>query len=52
MPDAPPLNLITDIAGITVGHATDLALGSGVTAILFAGGATAAVSRRWWQFWR
>jgi L-aminopeptidase/D-esterase-like protein len=28
-------NLITDIDGISVGHATDLALGSGVTAILF-----------------
>lgn len=46
MPETPPLNLITDIAGITVGHATDLSLGSGVTAILFAGGATAAVSMR------
>ena len=30
-----PLNLLTDVAGIAVGHATDLALGSGVTAILF-----------------
>ncbi|WP_405049584.1 P1 family peptidase [Rhizobium sp. BE258] len=29
------LNLITDIAGISIGHATDLTLGSGVTAILF-----------------
>ena len=29
------LNLITDVAGLAVGHATDLALGSGVTAILF-----------------
>jgi L-aminopeptidase/D-esterase-like protein len=28
-------NLLTDIRGISVGHATDLALGSGVTAILF-----------------
>ncbi len=28
-------NLLTDVAGISVGHATDLALGSGVTAILF-----------------
>lgn len=46
MPDTPPRNLITDVPGITVGHATDLALGSGVTAILFAGGATAAVSMR------
>src|ERR1700712_2082458 len=29
------LNLLTDIPGIAVGHATDLRLGSGVTAILF-----------------
>ncbi len=28
-------NLITDIGGITVGHATDVALASGVTAIVF-----------------
>ena len=28
-------NLITDIAGVTVGHATDVGLGSGVTAIVF-----------------
>lgn len=28
-------NLLTDIAGVRVGHATDLALGSGVTAIVF-----------------
>ncbi|MDQ1187176.1 L-aminopeptidase/D-esterase-like protein [Agrobacterium larrymoorei] len=32
----PPLhNLLTDIDGVAVGHATDLALGSGVTAIVF-----------------
>ena len=37
-------NLLTDIAGITVGHATDLALGSGVTAILFDPPAVASVS--------
>jgi L-aminopeptidase/D-esterase-like protein len=30
-----PMNLLTDIEGVTVGHATDLALGSGVTAIVF-----------------
>src|ERR1700677_3795726 len=36
-------NLLTDVAGIAVGHATDLALGSGVTAILFDRAATAAV---------
>ncbi|MCO6187069.1 P1 family peptidase [Rhizobium sp. L1K21] len=29
------LNLLTDIEGISVGHATDLELGSGVTAIVF-----------------
>ena len=29
------LNLITDIDGVSVGHATDLRLGSGVTAIVF-----------------
>jgi L-aminopeptidase/D-esterase-like protein len=37
-------NLLTDVAGLTVGHATDLAMGSGVTAILFDKPATAAVS--------
>lgn len=36
-------NLLTDVAGVTVGHATDFALGSGVTAILFDTPATAAV---------
>jgi len=34
---------LTDVAGVAVGHATDLALGSGVTAILFDRPATAAV---------
>jgi len=29
------LNLLTDIEGVAVGHATDLALGSGVTTIIF-----------------
>jgi len=29
------LNLLTDIEGVAVGHSTDLALGSGVTAIIF-----------------
>ena len=28
-------NLLTDVAGVTIGHATDLQLGSGVTAIVF-----------------
>ena len=37
-------NDLTDVAGIAVGHATDLALGSGVTAILFDPPATAAVA--------
>lgn len=39
-------NLITDIAGVRVGHATDLVLGSGVTAIVFDVGATASVAVR------
>ena len=39
-----PRNLLTDIPGITVGHATDLALGSGVTAILFDRPAVASVA--------
>jgi len=30
-----PLNLLTDIEGVAVGHATDLDLGSGVTAVIF-----------------
>lgn len=38
------LNLITDVAGLAVGHATDLVLGSGVTAILFDHAATASVA--------
>jgi len=38
------LNLLTDIPGLRVGHATDLALGSGVTAILFDTPAVAAVT--------
>jgi L-aminopeptidase/D-esterase-like protein len=36
------LNLITDIAGISIGQATDLKLGSGVTAIVFDKPATAS----------
>ncbi|HSI39832.1 MAG TPA: P1 family peptidase [Xanthobacteraceae bacterium] len=39
-------NLITDIAGLKVGNATDLALGSGVTAVLFDEPAVAAVDVR------
>jgi L-aminopeptidase/D-esterase-like protein len=36
-------NLLTDVAGVAVGHATDLVLGSGVTAIVFDRPATASV---------
>jgi len=39
-------NLITDIAGIRVGHAEDRRLGSGVTAIVFDAPAAAAVDVR------
>lgn len=42
MPDL--LNLLTDIDGVSVGHATDLSLGSGVTAIVFDEPATASGS--------
>jgi L-aminopeptidase/D-esterase-like protein len=35
-------NLLTDIPGIAVGHATDIAMGTGVTAILFDAAATAS----------
>lgn len=38
------LNLLTDMAGVRVGHAHDAGLASGVTAILFDGGAVASVS--------
>ena len=37
-------NLLTDVAGISVGHAEDMRLGSGVTAILFDRPSVAAVS--------
>ncbi|MFT8244078.1 P1 family peptidase [Roseomonas sp. BN140053] len=40
------LNLLTDIPGLGVGHATDLLLGSGVTAVVFDAPAVAAVSLR------
>jgi len=39
-----PNNLLTDIPGIAVGNVEDLALGSGVTAIIFDNPAVAAVS--------
>lgn len=38
------LNLLTDIEGVSVGHATDLSIGTGVTAIVFDKQATASVS--------
>ncbi|NML76540.1 P1 family peptidase [Rhizobium sp. S-51] len=38
------LNLLTDVEGVAVGHATDLKLGSGVTAIVFEEPATASGS--------
>lgn len=38
------LNLITDVPGLAVGHATDLVLGSGVTAIVFDRLTTVAVA--------
>lgn len=37
-------NLLTDVPGLAVGHATDLALGSGVTAIIFDAPAVSSVS--------
>jgi D-aminopeptidase len=39
-------NLLTDVPGIRVGHATDLRLGSGVTAVLFDSPAVAAMDLR------
>ncbi|MGB9295511.1 MAG: P1 family peptidase, partial [Pseudolabrys sp.] len=39
-------NLITDIAGIRVGHAGDAKLGSGVTAVVFDSAVTASVDVR------
>ena len=42
--DMTSLNLLTDVAGLRVGHATDHRLRSGVTAILFEQPAVAAVS--------
>src|SRR4051812_23962481 len=39
-------NLITDVAGVRVGHAEDRRLGSGVTAIVFEQPAVAAIDVR------
>ncbi len=36
-------NLLTDLDGVAVGHAADLRVGTGVTAVLFEGGAVASV---------
>lgn len=41
-----PLNLITDIPGISVGHATDSKAATGVTTLLLKGGWTAGVDIR------
>jgi L-aminopeptidase/D-esterase-like protein len=43
MPDD-PRNLLTDVPGLAVGHATDLVLGSGVTAIVFDEPAVASIA--------
>lgn len=43
MPAPGPRNLITDVAGLEVGHATDEAVRTGVTVLLCPGGWTAAV---------
>jgi D-aminopeptidase len=42
----PARNLITDVAGVLVGHAQDAALGSGVTAIVFEEPAVASIDVR------
>src|SRR6266581_8979658 len=41
-----PRNLITDVAGVRVGHAQDERLASGVTAIVFDAPAVAAIDVR------
>ncbi len=43
---AEPRNLITDVPGVLVGHATDLKIGSGVTAVVFEKPAVAAMDLR------
>ena len=42
--NASPLNLLTDVPGLAVGHADDAGLASGVTAIVFDAPAVASVS--------
>jgi len=46
MPSPGPRNLFTDVPGITVGHATDATVRSGVTVIRTAGAFTASVDIR------
>lgn len=46
MPAPGPRNLITDVAGLNVGHATDETVRTGVTVLLCPGGWTAAVDIR------
>ena len=46
MPRPGPLNLITDVPGLRVGHATDAAAASGVTTLLLPGPWTAGVDVR------
>ena len=46
MPKAGPLNLITDVAGVLVGHATDESLQSGVSVLHCTDAMTAAVDVR------
>jgi L-aminopeptidase/D-esterase-like protein len=41
-----PRNLITDVAGLAVGNAADLALRTGVTVVLCEDGAVASVDTR------
>src|ERR1051325_4041411 len=43
---AVPRNLITDVAGVRVGHADDAKLGSGVTVVVFDKPAVAAADLR------
>lgn len=46
MPDLTLKNLLTDIAGVRVGHADDAKLASGVTAVIFDSPAVAAIDVR------
>lgn len=46
VPRPGPLNAITDVTGVRVGHHTDLAQATGTTVVLFDGGAVAGVDVR------